>query len=493
MNASIRRLATLAFVMFLVLMFAATWIQFIQADSLNSDSRNRRTLYREFGTFRGPIIVDGEAIVYSVPVNDYFSYQRTYVDGPLYAPVTGFYSVVYGRTGIEQAENSLLNGSSDSLFWSRLGDLLSGQDQQGASIELTLRSSLQRVAFEALGDQSGAVIALDPRTGEILAMVSRPSYDPSVLADHTTSAVVDAYEALESDPGQPLINRVIAGDTYPPGSLFKLVTVSAALEAGLTPDSIVFAPAELDLPLTDLTIENYGGYACDVTDSTTLAQALKKSCNTPFADLALSLGWQPIADKAQDFGWGEELSIPLPVTPSRLPDEPNEPEGAMSAIGQFDVRATPLQMAMIGSAIANDGVLMRPYLVTRVRDSSLRVLSTAQPSILAIPLYVEDSGYLRDMMVEVVESGTGTAAQISGVAVAGKTGTAETGDGSAPHAWFLGFAPAEDPVVVVVVLVERGGDLGDEATGGRLSAPIAREVIIEALRLEEERVNQGLG
>lgn len=487
MNPPIRRLSVLSFLMFLTLMLAVTWTQFVQADSLNSDPRNTRALYREYGTFRGPIVVDGEAIVYSVPVDDYFSYQRIYVDGPLYAPVTGYYSVVYGRTGIEQAEDALLDGNSDSLFWSRLGDLLSGEDQQGASIELTIRSSLQRVAFDSMGDQSGAVIALDPRTGEILAMVSTPSYDPTLLAGHTTAIVVEEYEVLESDPSQPLVNRAVSGDTYPPGSLFKLVTAAAAMEAGLTPESLVFAPVELDLPLTDATIENFGGHPCDATEYATLSFSLAQSCNTPFAYLGLSLGWPSIEAKARDFGWGESLAIPIPVTPSRLPDSPDDPSTAMSAIGQFDVRATPLQMAMVVSSIANDGVLMQPYLVARVRDSSLRVLDTAQPTILATPLSPEDAGFLRDMMVEVVDSGTGTAAQIPGISVAGKTGTAETGTGSAPHAWFVGFAPAEDPVVVVVVLVENGGDLGDEATGGRVSAPIARAVIVEALRLEEER------
>jgi len=491
MNLPIRRLAVLTLVMFLALMVATTWIQFAQAESLNSDPRNNRTLYREYGTFRGPIVVDGEAIAYSVAVDDAFHYQRMYVDGPLYAPVTGFYSIVYGRTGIEEFENDLLNGTSDSLFWSRLGDLLSGKDQQGASVELTIRSSLQRVAFDALEGQSGAVVALDPRTGEILAMVSTPSYDPSVLAGHSSAAVMEEYGALEADPAKPLVNRAISGDTYPPGSLFKLVTAAAALEAGLTPDSLVYAPTELELPLTDTTIENYGGHPCGDVESSTLSYALANSCNTPFAYLGLSLGWYPIKSKAEDFGWEETLEIPLPVTASRLPGSPDEPSTAMSAIGQFDVRATPLQMAMVGAAIANDGVLMRPYLVAGARDSAFRILDTTQPSILATPLDPENAGHLRDMMIEVVDNGTGTAAQIPGVDVAGKTGTAETGTDSSPHAWFLGFAPADDPVVVVVVLVENGGSLGDEATGGRVSAPIAQKVILEALMLEQEQGDVG--
>jgi len=487
MNPSIRRLSVLAACMFLMLMLAATWVQFVDAGSLNADPRNHRALYREYGTFRGPIVVDGQAIVSSVPVDDYFNYQRTYTDGPLYAAVTGFYSIPYGRTGIEQSENLLLNGSSDTLFWSRLGDLLSGKEQQGASVELTIRASLQRVAADALGSQHGAIVALDPRTGEILAMVSSPTYDPASLAGHNTSVVVSTYDALIADPNDPLINRAIAGDTYAPGSLFKLVTAAAALDSGYTPDSVVYAPTELPLAGTDVVIHNYGDEPCDETDMTTLATALRKSCNTPFADLGISLGWDAIERKAREFGWDEGLSIPMTVTPSRLPINPDEPQSAMSAIGQFDVRATPLQMAMVGAAIANDGVLMRPYLVAGARDAELRVLETAQPSVYSVPLTSIEAGYLRDMMVGVVESGTGTAARIAGVSVAGKTGTAEAGDDQAPHAWFLGFAPAEDPVVVVLVLVENGGDLGDEATGGRVAAPIAREVLQEALRLDQAR------
>ncbi len=479
--------------MFLALMAASSWVQFAQSESLNADNRNVRTLYREYGGFRGPIVVDGEAIVYSVPTDDSFNYQRTYADGPLYAHVTGYYSVVFGRSGIESAENSLLSGAADELFWSRLGDLLAGNEQQGASIELTIRSVLQRTAADALANQRGAVVALDPRTGEILAMVTSPSFNPATLAAHGTAAVNSAYLSLIDDPADPLVNRAIAGDTYAPGSLFKLVTAAAALESGFTPDTQVFAPQELDLPLSDRTIQNYGGTECDEgSQTTTLAFALAQSCNTAFADLGINLGWGPIERKAREFGWGTDLDIPMPVTASRLPENPDAPQSAISAIGQFDVRATPLQMAMVTSAIANDGILMTPYLVADVRSSDLRLIDVAKPSIFSRPMSVVNANYLRDMMVGVVDDGTGVAARIDGVSVAGKTGTAESGGGRAPHAWFAGFAPADDPVVVVVVLVEDGGNAGDEATGGRVAAPIARAIMLEAIRLEAEREEAGL-
>ena len=492
MNSAIRRLSVLVLVMFLALMGSSTWTQFFNASSLNADPRNRHSLYREYGTFRGPIVVDGQAIASSSPVNDPFGYQRTYADGWLYAPVTGFYSVIYGRTGIEQAENALLNGSDDSLFWTRLGDLLAGEEQRGATVELTLRAELQRVAADSLGAQRGAVVALDPRTGEILAMVTSPSYDPGRLASHTTADVVGAYRVLNGDPADPLINRAIAGDTYAPGSLFKLVTTTAALESGYTPDTPLYAPQELTLPLSSATITNFGNEPCGPDDRPTLAYALKHSCNTPFAGLAMSLGWDSIARKAGDFGWGDSVSIPMAVTPSRLPESPDAAQTAMSGIGQYDVRATPLQMAMVGSAIANGGVLMRPYLVADTRDSSLQILSVARPETYGTPMSAETASTMRDMMIAVVEGGTGTAAGITGVSVAGKTGTAESGSDAAPHAWFLGFAPADNPVVVVVVIVENGGNAGSEATGGTVAAPIAKAVIQKAIELDQLRRDQGL-
>ncbi|PKQ27206.1 MAG: cell division protein FtsI [Actinobacteria bacterium HGW-Actinobacteria-4] len=484
MNEPIRRLSVLALVLFLILMGAASYVQVLEADSLNADARNVRTLYREYGNFRGPIIVDGEAIVYSTPVDSPFNYQRTYVDGPLYASVTGYYSIVFGRTGVEQTENSLLNGTADALFWSRLGDLFAGREQEGASVELTIRASLQAAAAEALGDQRGAVVALDPRTGEILAMVTSPSYDPTLVAGHHTPTVNQNYQALLADPTRPLINRAIAGDTYPPGSVFKLVVAAAALEAGLEPGSEIFAPKELALPQTSNTIRNYGGVACTASgDTTTLEDALRTSCNTAFADLGMALGWDAIEAKALEFGWEQKFDIPLSAAVSQLPENPDVPQTAMSALGQYDVRATPLQLAMLAAAIANDGELMTPYLIRAIRSPDLQVLERADPSVYSTPMSPAIANALTDMMVTVVDNGTGRNARIEGVTVAGKTGTAETGVGGSPHAHFIAFAPAENPIIAVAVVIENGGDLGDEATGGRLAAPIARAVIEAALAL----------
>ena len=484
MNEPIRRLSVVTLLMFLALMMAASWIQVVNAGSLNADARNVRTLYREYGDFRGPIIVDGNAIAYSTPVDDPFNYQRTYVDGELYAPVTGFYSIVFGRTGVEQAQNSLLSGSDDALFWNRLGDLVEGQEQQGAAVELTIRAALQTAAAEALGNQRGAVVALDPRTGEVLAMVTSPSYDPNLVAGHDSRAVNENYQTLLNDPDQPLINRAIAGDTYPPGSVFKLVVAAAALESGYEPESALYAPDELELPLTTATITNYGGSSCGPEETVTLQDALRISCNTAFADLGMGLQWGVVERKALEFGWTDQFSIPLSVASSQLPQDPNEPQTAMSSLGQFDVRATPLQLAMLAAAIGNDGTLMTPYMVKSVRSPDLQVIETPQPQIYGQPLTQSQADALTQMMIAVVEDGTGKAARIDGVVVAGKTGTAESGSDAPPHALFVAFAPADNPIIAVAVIIENGGDLGSEATGGRVAAPIARAVIEAALALD---------
>ena len=477
MNTPVRRLATVVLVMFVTLMVSATWVQYVQAPSLNADQRNVRTLYNEYGNSRGPIVAGGESVALSTPVDDAFGYQREYTAPEMYAAVTGFYSVVFGRTGLELEMNDQLTGRSDSLFWTRLQDILTGRKPQGSAVETTIIPAAQQAAYEALGDQKGAAVAIDPTTGAVLALVSKPAFDPNVLAGHDTAVVNEAYRALNNDSRRPLINRAIAGDTYPPGSTFKLVTAAAALEAGLEPDDEVFAPRELDLPLTSSTLSNYGGAACAAGDTTTLTNALRISCNTAFGQIGLDLGAQALSDQAAAFGFGEPLRVPLRVTPSSFPAEPDPPQTALSAIGQFEVAATPMQMAMVSAAIANGGVQMQPYLVERVRTADLDVVEQANPTELRRSVSPRTADALAEMMIEVVRSGSGQAAQISGIDVAGKTGTAQHADGEDPHACFTGFAPADDPQVAVAVIVERGGSMGSEATGGRIAAPIARAIM----------------
>lgn len=482
MNTPLRRLATVVVVMFVALMGATTWVQFVQAPSLNADQRNVRTLYREYGNARGPIVVADQAIATSVPIEDPFGYQRQYASGPLYAPITGYYSVVYQRSGIEEWMNTELNGSADSLFYARLQDLVTGRQPQGASVQLTIDPVVQQAAWDALGDQRGAVVAIDPTTGAILAMVSKPSYDPTALAGHDFAAVTEAWTALQADPAKPMDNRAIAGNTYPPGSTFKLITAAAALENGYGADTPVTAPRELQLPQSSSVLHNFGGSACSATGAVTLADALRISCNTAFAQIGLDLGADTLREQAQAFGFDTPLNVPMKVTESHFPDDPDAPQTALSAIGQYEVRVTPLQMAMVSATIANGGVPMQPYLVQTVRSQDLTVVDQAEPTELERAVSTATANALRDMMIGVVNDGTGRAAQIQGIQVAGKTGTAQTSEEAAPHAWFTAFAPADAPRVAVAVIVENGGSMGNEATGGAVAAPIARAVIQAALQ-----------
>ncbi|GMA33110.1 peptidoglycan D,D-transpeptidase FtsI family protein [Litorihabitans aurantiacus] len=475
--------------MFVVLMGALTWIQVFQAGDLNADPRNQRATYREQGRERGPIVVAGEPIVTSVPVDTPYSYLRTYADGPLYAPVTGYSSIVFGQSGVERAAGTVLNGTAPSLWRQRLGDLVTGRQPQGGSVELTLDPAVQQAAWDALEGREGAVVALDPATGAVLALVSSPSFDPNVLAGHDGGPVQTAWQELLDDPGDPLVNRAIAGDTYAPGSTFKLIDLAAALSTGdYDAETRVPAPDTLALPGSGATISNPSGERCDDGETATLALSLAKSCNTPFSQLAITLGEQAIRDQAEAFGWDAELQIPMTVTPGRLGEIADEAELGQAAIGQRDVRATPMQVAMIAAGIANDGEVMAPHVIATERAADLTVVEETEPRTLSEAVTPEVADTMTEMMVGVVENGTGWRAAIDGVRVAGKTGTSQTGinEGTSrdfPHAWFTGFAPADDPQVAVAVVLVNGADpASQQYSGGQLAAPIARAVMQAALR-----------
>jgi peptidoglycan glycosyltransferase len=478
-NTTLRRLASVVMVMFLALMVSTTWIQFFHADELNNDNRNVRKIWAQFGTDRGPIVVDGEAIAQSTPVDDQFGYQREYTQGRLYSSLTGYFSVVSGTSKIEDTENDFLSGSADALWMDRLRNTLTGTDPQGSSVELTIDAAAQQAAWDALGDQRGAVVAVEPSTGKILAMVSKPNYDPNDLATHDSQAANKAYEDLANSDDDPLLSRA-TNWTYPPGSTFKLVTAATAIESGdYDADTVIDAPDTYQPPGTDRTIGNYGGTSCAASGEMSLADALRISCNTAFAELGVDLGSQALYDQAEAFGFNAPFEVPFNSVESIYP-EPGFEDAfvAQSAIGQWDVRTTPLQVAMTSAAIANDGEMMAPYSVDTIRDPQLEVVQENEPSRLDQPISSDTAAQLTDMMVGVVESGSGTSAQISGVTVAGKTGTAQHGTDLPPHVWFTGFAPAEDPKVAVAVVVENGGTVGtSEATGGAVAAPIARAVM----------------
>ncbi len=484
MNAPIRRIATITLLLFGSLLLSSTYLQFVQASDLQKKPGNRRTLLENYSRQRGPIVISGKPIVRSVAVDDQLKYLRTYSDPKLYAHVTGYYSFVFGAgPGIERSSNSFLAGSGDQFFYRRISDLVTGKEPQGASVELTINPAAQRAADQALGNQRGAVVALNPKTGAILALVSKPSFDPNPLAQHDLTKVSASYKQLLRQDGDPLINRALGGDLYPPGSTFKIVTAAAALESGnYQPNSSVYGGALLDLPQTSVNLPNYFDGPCGPNDKTSLIKALEKSCNTAFGKIGLDLGGDKIKEQAEKFGFGDELSVPMPVSPSRVPSGMNPPQSAQAAIGQYDVRVTPLQVAMISAGVANGGIVMRPYSIKTVRTSDLDVVEETKPQELSRAVSPEVAAQLSQMMVSVVENGTGSTVKIPGVAVGGKTGTAQQGGGRNPHVWFTAFGPAVNPEVAVAVVVDSGGNDGADASGSGTAGPIAKAVLEAVLR-----------
>lgn len=483
MNKALRHVAVVGFVMFALLFGSTSYIQFFSAQALNEHPLNNRTFINEISRERGPILVDGTPVAYSVPTDSTYKFQRTYGADSLpaeqYAAVTGFFSIVSGASGLERTENGLLSGSDDALFYDKIRSIFTGEQPMGAAVELTIDPAAQNAAFQGLGGQKGAVAALDAKTGRVLALASTPGWNPNNLATHDSKEAQAAYDSLIANEDNPAYNRAIGGNLYPPGSTFKIITAAAALESGdYTKDSELQGPAELDLPETSATIRNSGGGACGSGDTVTLQQSLVVSCNTSFAKLGMDLGGDALDEQARKFGFGADLSIPLQVTPSTFPSDLNAPQTAQSSLGQFEVRATPLQMAMVSAGVANDGVVMTPQLIDNVRNSrTLDTISEMKPHELSRAVSSDSAGQLTDMMVEQVNSGTGQVAQIPGVEVGAKTGTAQHAEGAAPHAWFTSFAKTDDRDIAVAVVVENGGNAGSEASGARVAGPIAKQVM----------------
>ncbi|WP_068327536.1 peptidoglycan D,D-transpeptidase FtsI family protein [Janibacter terrae] len=484
MNQPIRRLSMLLAMLFVLLLGSSTWIQVLGSQDINDRPGNRRTQLESYARERGQILLGGRPIARSTPTQDDLQWQRRYSEPELYSHVTGWNSFTYGPGGgIESAADGLLSGRDDQLFYDRVTGTIAGREPKGASLELTINPRVQQAADEALGDQRGAVVALDPRTGAVLAMVSHPDFDPTPLVSHDPATEKKAWDSLNSDPARPLVNRAIGGNLYPPGSVFKIVTAAAAIEDGRwSEDSSIPGPAVLDLPQTDVGLPNSHPGACGPDDKVTLAVAMQDSCNTAFGWLGMELGGDAVREQAGKFGFGEDLDIPMSVTPSTVPEELSPPQEAQVGIGQYDVRVTPMQVAMVTAAVANDGVVMKPHLVQSVLGSDLSKIDETKPEQLSRAMEPETSDQLTDMMKLVVEQGTGTQGAVPGYSVAGKTGTAEHADDEAPHAWFTAFAPADNPQIAVAVVVEEGGRAGNEGYGGSVAGPISAAVMKAALQ-----------
>ena len=481
MNRPIRLLSIGCILLFLALLLNANFVQFVNAGDLNDDSGNSRVQEAEFSRERGPILVADDPVAQSRPVKDRFEFLRTYSKAKQYAHLTGYYSYIYGSSGVELTQNEILSGSDPRLFVNRVIDLVTSQEPQGGSALLTIDRAAQRAAYQGLldlpGTAEGAVVALEPSTGKVLAMASSPSYNPNRLATHDFGKSGKAWKKLNSAPRDPMFNRAIQG-RFPPGSTFKLVTASAALETGnYTPDSAVTGTAVLDLPLTTTNMVNESGGSCG-GDTITLRTALAVSCNTAFADLGMTIGAKRIEEQAQKYGWGQDVFDDLPGdVESVFPRNPDEPQTAFSAIGQFDVAATPLQMAMVVSGIANDGVVMKPHLVSQLRSPDLETLEEVEPEELSQAVSPDTAEQMQSMMVSVTDEGTGSTGAIPGIAVGSKTGTAQSAAARNPYAWYVSFAPANNPKVAVAAFIEDGNVSRDSISGSGLGGPIAKSVM----------------
>ncbi|MFG1805452.1 peptidoglycan D,D-transpeptidase FtsI family protein [Streptomyces sp. NPDC049040] len=479
MNKPLRRVAVFCGLLVLALLVRVNYVQFVQADQLNKDPHNRRVAINQYAQPRGNIIVDGKAVTgHTETDGSDFKYKRTYTDGPMWAPVTGYASQVYGTTMLEGVDDSFLTGDDDRLFFNRTIDLLTGKQRQGGNVVTTLNAKAQKAAFNGLGDKKGAVVALDPRTGAVLAMASTPSYDPSGIAGSNDEKNWVALDK-KNDPDDPSLNRALRA-TYPPGSTFKLVTAAAALESGQVTDidDKTTSPDPYPLPgTTSAKLVNEGNIKCK---DATLRDALRQSCNTVFGKLGATIGLKGMVDEAEKFGFNQKQFIPVRADASNFDTKMSPDQVAQSSIGQFDTAATPLQMAMVASAIANNGVLMKPYEVEKLVAPNLSTISQTDPSELSKPLSPENAQKLQSMMETVVTEGTGKNARIPGVKVGGKTGTAQHGinNDKAPYAWFVSYAMTDQgsPVAVAVV-VEDGAANRDDISGGGLAAPIAKSVM----------------
>lgn len=487
MNKSLRQLFTAVLVLFVILGLSTTILTAIRAGDLNSDPRNVRALYHTVGAPRGAILAsDGTVLAQSKPVNDSFSYQREYANGAVYAPVTGYFSINQPvDRGLEASRDQLLSGEADALFWERFKAILSGSQSTGATIETSIDPTLQELAYQLLGTNDGSVVVSEPSTGRILAMVSTPSYDPNQLASHDTASANQAYSDLVNDTvNNPMINRATS-QLYPPGSTFKTVVAAAALESGdYDLDTQIPAGSSYTLPGTSVPLTNSSS-AGDGTDGTiSLADAIAYSSNTAFAQLGVKLGSKAIADMAEKLGYGASITVdgsvstgtPMTAVASTLPEDPTDDRLALESIGQGDNLITPLQNLMIVSAIANDGKLMRPTIVDRVRSSDLSVISETHPQAMATVFSADTANKLTEAMEGVITKGN-TNLSIDGVKVAAKTGTAQIGnDNESIDGWIIGFAPADDPQIAVSVVVHNVDLLGSLVAG-----PIMKSLMEEAL------------
>lgn len=485
MNKTIRRTSVFVLLLVFALLVRATWVQFYDGQALADDKDNRRNAIETYAAPLGNIIVAGNAITGSARTESSsdLAYKRTYTDGKLYAAVTGYASQSYAPTQLEGIYADLLDGTASSL--KTVMDTVTGERAAPGNVVTTIDPAVQKAAYNALGDKKGAAVAIDPTTGKILAVVSTPSYDPSSLTDANTAA--SAWKQLNADSDKPLTNRALR-QPLPPGSTFKLVVAAAALEDGLysSVDEKTTSPSPYTLPGTVTPLKNESSSAPCTNAS--IRVALQYSCNTVFAKMAVDLGQDKVKAMAEKFGFNDDkLDVPVRAYPSVYPSNMNKSSTALTGIGQYDVTATPLQMAMVSAAIANDGKLVSPHMVSETTDSGGDVVHNYDDSTTTKEIVSSHTAQqLQSAMQTVVEDGTGTNAQISGVTVGGKTGTAQHGENNdqSPYAWFTAYGKSDDSgkEVAVAVVVEQSDAARSEVSGNGLAAPVAKAMMKAALQ-----------
>ncbi|MFG2324152.1 penicillin-binding protein 2 [Streptomyces sp. NBC_01723] len=494
MNKPLRAVAIFCGLLVLGLLIRANWLQYVRAPELASDDKNRRVQIEQFATPRGDIVVGGRAITGSAEVNGTdLKFKRTYTNGPMYAPVTGYASQAQGMTLLEKTYDGILTGKDDRLAFQRFADVVSGEGRRAGSVVTTIDPKAQKAAWDGLTDLKGArgaVVALDPQTGKVLALVSAPSYDPSKFAGSTFKES-DRFVALDKQKNKPLANRALR-ETYPPGSTFKILTAAAALEHGVVTDvdARTDAASPYQLPQASNKIGSEAGDA--VCNKASMKTAMQYSCNNVFLDAASKLGQDKMRETAQKFGFNENVYSEdfgdLLASKSLYPEDLDAPGTALTGMGQGSLTSTPMQMAMVTAGLANDGKVMQPYIVDEVKGPDLGTLEKTEPKVMSEAVSAETAQKVQEMMEFTAKEGSARRAQIEGITVGGKTGTAQRGvnvNDEVPYGWFVSYGKKDDgsSVAVAVFIDPTDMDISrEDISGGGLGAPIAKSVMKAVLQ-----------
>lgn len=488
MNKPIRRVAVFCGLLTLGLLIRVNWLQYVQADDLATDKLNRRVLINQYSLPRGDIIVGSRPVTGSVKVDDSeLKYKRTYTNGPMYAQVTGYASQSMGMTLLESTYDSVLSGTDDRFELERFADVVTGKERRGGDVITTIDPQAQQAAYEGLTDLDarGSVVALDPKTGKVLALVSTPSADPGSFAGNSFKES-ERFKALDADKSKPLANRALR-ETFPPGSTFKILTAAAALEHGVVTDIDARSDAVSPYPLP-LSTNKIGSQAGDaVCSKASLKTAMQYSCNNVFLDAAVKVGRERMLETAEKFGYNKDVYSSelgdLRAVKSLYPSGLDKPGTALTGMGQGSLTSTPMQMAMVTAALANDGKVMQPYIVDEVRSPALSTLEKHEPKLMSQAVSAETAAKVRGMMEHTAREGSAKRALIDGITVGGKTGTAQRGvdvRDQVPYGWFVsyGIKSNGESVAVAVFIDPTAMEISrEDISGGSLAAPIARNVM----------------